>query len=110
MERSTKIIKTPSGFEVVMKDYITGGEARAISNVFLEAVEMKVSATGGENEISPIRADLANKSQDKVIEVLIISINGVKENIVNMFWDMPKEDCDFVLKELDEVQSGIKKN
>lgn len=106
MERETKKIKVPSGVELEMKTYITGGEAREISNVFLEGVEIAVDESGTA-KAPAISAEKSSKAQDKAIEMLVVSVNGSKENILQSVLDLRKEDFNFIVSELDEIQNGL---
>jgi hypothetical protein len=104
--RETKKITTKGKFEVELKTYISGGESREISNVFLEGMKFQMDSTGQakSNEMS---ASLGSKAQDKAIELLVVSVNGKKENVLNSVLDMPKSDFDEVLKEIDALQNGL---
>jgi len=50
-----------------------------------------------------------NRANDKSIELLIYSIDGKKEGILDMILDMRSEDYDFIVKELNKIQNPIKK-
>lgn len=104
--RETKKIITSGNKEIEIYTYITGGEARQIQNIFLEGMKFKVSGEGQttSNEMS---ASLASVAQDKVIELLVVSVNGVKENVLKAMLDLPKNDFDEVLTEIDKVQNPL---
>lgn len=106
MQRPTKKFKTESGVEVEMKTYITFGESRKIQSVYLENVEMGVNAEG-KPEMSGMKGDVAEKAQNVAIELLIVSVDGEKENIVDKILSLPKLDGEQVIAELDAVQSGM---
>lgn len=104
--RDTKKIRTISGFDVELYTYITGREAREISNVFLEGMTFQVDATG-QTKTNEMSAGIASKAQDKAIELLVVSVNGDKENVLQKVLDLPKADFDEVLKEVDVIQNGL---
>ncbi len=107
MERETIEIITPNKHKIVLKSYITGLEERQIREVFLEKIN--ISATG---EIGNIDLDskLISQAEDKTIEILVISIDGSKENIVNKIVNLPKEDYNFIIKEINKITEGKKKD
>lgn len=108
MERETKKITTPSGIDVEMKTYITGGESREISNVYLEGVSVSVDENGKTN--SPvINAAQSSKAQDKSIEILVVSVGGKKENVLSEVLNLRNEDFKAVVDELDAIQNGLEK-
>lgn len=79
-ERTTKKFKTPEGgHEVVMYDYMNGGEKRKIIN-------------------SP-----DDKANDLAMELLIVSVGGKTENIIEEVDKMHGKDFDFILVELGQV-------
>lgn len=107
MDRETKLIKTPlDGHEVVIKTWITGGEKRALLRPFSEGAEVNVKV-GGETEVkTKDSAMMIEKAENALIETIIVSINGVKEDILKVVLGMKSQDCDFVLKEVNKVGSG----
>lgn len=104
--RETKKFKTQGGNEVEIYTYITGGEAREISNVFLEGMKFKVDQTGA-TQSNELNANLANKAQDKAIEKLVVSIDGKKENILKEVLNLPNPDFVEVIREIDKIQTGL---
>tara|TARA_R110000868_G_scaffold234542_1_gene488247 strand:- start:4454 stop:4786 length:333 start_codon:yes stop_codon:yes gene_type:complete len=108
MERSTKKIVTPSGINVEVKEYITGREAREIQSIFLSGMEVKIGADG-KQEPTTVNPELVNKAQDKTIELLVVSVNDSKENILKTVLDLPKADFDCVVEAIDGVKDGLGK-
>lgn len=109
MERSTKKIETPSGFQVEVQEYITGREAREIQNIFLSSMEMKIGSDGKPDTSSPIKPEVISKAQDKTIELLVVSVNGNKENVLKQVLDLPKADFDFITQSIDDIKEGLSK-
>jgi len=104
MERETKKLTLPiSKKEVEIKTYITGRESREIRDVFLK--EMKVSGVGG--EVKEVNASLQSEAENKAIKIIIVSINGDKNDILDKILDLPLRDYNFVMKEINEVESGL---
>lgn len=97
MERETKTIKTPKGGqEIVLKAWVTGGEKRTIQNVLINDATVS-------NQNVQINGNKFNLYQDKAIEIVVISIAGVKENITKSWLEMRSEDSSFLWKAVEEV-------
>ncbi|MCK9543323.1 MAG: hypothetical protein M0R03_14975 [Novosphingobium sp.] len=97
--RETIIIKTPiSNAEVVLKSWITGREKREINNVLFKDVEF-------EGQSYRIGGEKLAQLKDKTIEIVVVSINGVTENVLDILLDMRSEDYDYVLSKVDEITS-----
>ena len=105
-ERETKIIETPiKKYKVELNTYITGFEKREISNAFLQNTKFQID--GESVKTQEMTADLANKAQDKTIKIVVVSINGNKEDVVNTIGNLPSLDYEFVMTEINNVTSGI---
>jgi len=104
--RETKVIETKAGNKVEIKTYLTYGEARDIQRVYLDGVNVSVSATG-EAKIPELNAGSTIDAQNKAIELIVVSVNGIKEGAMQLFLDLPKEDGDEVMLEIDKIQNPI---
>ena len=116
-ERETKTIITPiSNQEVIIKTWLTGRERRAIRSVYLDTLEVKgeediVANSSEESEKKvgatyAITGELLNKAQDKQIETIIISIDGITEGLVDIVLDMRDEDMDSIMEEISKIVSS----
>lgn len=121
-ERTTKTIKTPRGHEIVMKDYITGLEMETIRNFYMSEVKIdSVSQDGGK-----VKAGIANMSPSAAldtkkltIETILISFDGKKNgeqiengntfNIVDAVLNLPNDEYQYVLDELNALMEPAKK-
>ena len=93
-------IKTPvDKIEVELKDFITGREARDIQNVLLSGVKMA-------EEIKDLDPLVLAKSQDKTIEIVVKSVNGKSDDVINAILDMHKNDTEFVMSKINEITNG----
>lgn len=99
-------VKTKGGHEVVIKEYITGRESRAISDVFLAGVKVTVGEDG-KPKTEGIDAGISSVAQDKSIEVLVVSVDGKTDDVLASVLDLPKADFDEVISALDKVQNGM---
>jgi hypothetical protein len=106
MERATKTVKISDGRIVEIYTYITGRESREIQQIFLEGTKIHFDGIGG-TAPSEIDASLAMKAQDKALELLVISLDGEKEKVVDKILDLPKEDYEKVVGAVSEIQNGL---
>jgi len=100
MNAPTKTIETPiAKAKIEIKDWITGQEAEHIEAALLEAVKATPEKSGnikfGEYNVAAI-----NEQSHREIEAFVISINGVKENILKEALSLPDEDYEFLKKEI----------
>jgi len=109
MERETKKFKTPvDKHEVEIYTYVTGGEKREVNNIFLSGAKFSL------DEKEKLRAEdfdasLTTKAQDKTIELLVVSINGNKENILKRVLEMKIDDFESIIDALNEITDDSKK-
>lgn len=101
MNRDTKTIITPiDKIEVVIKSWITGKEKREIRNVFLS----KMKLSGEQNTtIEQNPAELTEEAENKTIEMIVISINGKTDNLLDDILNMKSKDYDFIVKEINNI-------
>lgn len=104
-ERETKVIETPKEkHKVELKTYITGREIRQVEQVFYEDID--VSLVGKTADIKSVNPNLMLKSQDKMIEMLVVSVDGEKDNLLQRVLDMHSNDYHFLLNEINKVSEG----
>jgi len=106
MERATKTVEISGGVKVEMYTYITGRESREIQQIFLEGTKIHFDGIGG-TAPSDIDASLAMKAQDKALELLVVSLDGEKEKVLDKILDLPKEDYEKVVGAVSEIQNGL---
>lgn len=106
-ERETKTVTTKSGQVVVYKSWISGGENNALQAVWLKDTKLSMGADGKTN-IEGFGGLLEQEAQKKLIELLVVSVNDKKENIVGLVEDFPLEDYQEVISALNFV-TGKKK-
>lgn len=86
--------------------YITGREAREITDVFLSGVKFQVGSDG-QPKANEVDASLTGRAQDKTIELLVKSVNGDSTKCLANILDLPKTDFDEVIAVLETIQSGL---
>lgn len=95
-------IKTVAGkAEIVLKDFINGRDLRAIQEIYAEHAEME----NGQLKSFKSKTSLS-AIQDKLIELVVVSVNGSTENIVDAILDLPSKDYEQILGEVQKVADG----
>jgi len=116
MERETTTIKTPKkGRVVVLKTWLTGREKREIKYILIQDIKLEKKDTpeseGEElknNFDYQVTPESLTKSQDRTIEMAVVSVDGSKENVLDTTLDMHHEDFNFVMDKIEEL-TGDKK-
>lgn len=107
MDRPTKEFKTSGGHIVVFKTYATGREFNAIQSVYLSAG--KINVVGKEVVLDNFSTDIHLKAKEKMIEVLVVSIDGATDSVLEKCLDLPaneyNEIVDFVSTETDQKKN-----
>ena len=100
-----KTITTPQGkVKLVLKRWITGRERREIDNAAL--IGMNVTIEDGVPVIPAIDATIANKIEDKSIEVIVKSVDGNVKDVLKTVLDLHAKDYDYVLDQVNIVLEG----
>lgn len=106
-KRETKEITTINGHKIVMHTYITGFEKRAISEALFS--EASMNPNGNEMIVSGLKGNAVFKSENEALRLIIVSVDGSTEDIVTKVLSLRSEDADDVLKAINEVTEGKKK-
>lgn len=104
--RSTKTITTIGGHEIVLLDYVTGLEVRAIKNVFMKKMDVKQDKEGPS---AAFNGEVTFEAEDKSIETVVVSVDGVTENVVDAVLSLPSNDYDEVIRAINETTDPKKK-
>lgn len=105
MNRETKTIVTPQGnHQVVVKSYITGREKRALQNALLSGGTLQFNVET--KKIEGITGEIADKEKDTLMAMLIESIDGKTEGILDMVLDMRGADYEFIVNEINKINNG----
>jgi len=102
MNRETREIIVPiSKRKVLIKSWITAGEDQEIQSVMFKEMKMKVS--GKDFNFDSIDGTCILEREKKCMEMLIESIDGKSENIMDTMLAMDKRDYDIVKREIDKI-------
>lgn len=105
-ERETKTVKTSGGTDVVYKAWISGGEFNELQSVWLSGASVKMD--GNEAKIDGFSPTLQYEAQEKMIELLVVSVGGDTNGCLQAVKDLPRAEYDEVVAVLEAV-SGKKK-
>ena len=103
MNRETKEI-VAGDHKVVVKTYITGREANAIKQELYGALKLDVA--GGTVNSKELSGEFLIKQEKKLIETIVVSIDGVTEGIHEKLLDMRNDDYQKIVAGINEVYNG----
>lgn len=103
MPRETKEIITPSGLKVLVKTWISAGEANIVKQEMLKT--MKIDPSTGK-QTSEITGDFLISQEKTLLGLLVVSVNGETETVVDKLLESRNEDYQFVISEVNKIYSG----
>lgn len=105
MERETKVIETKSGNKIVIKTYLTGREANSIKEELYKSFKFNVSSkeTGLDGDVT---GEMALNQEKKLLSVIVVSVNGKTEGILDLLLDMHNDEYQQIVSEVNAVFSG----
>lgn len=102
--RETKKITTKNGNVIEVFSYITGKDVREYQRALFGSLKL---STGGAEingvqtpKIDEIPASILLELDSKMIELLVVSVDGVKENVVEKVIELKAEDYNELINEL----------
>lgn len=101
MNRETKTFVTSGTTTIEYYAYLTAKEAKQLESEMLSRMTINIDGAG--NRTSSITADILNASQDKAIKMLIVSVNGDKQNAFERVENLPAQEYFEIVKELNPV-------
>lgn len=102
----TKKIETPvEKHQVELKLWLTGRDMRNIESVIYEDMDLGIDQMQPRPDlkITGLTGKIILKREDRLIEAMIVSIDGATEGILDRYMDMHDEDCKFVLAEIKRI-------
>ena len=108
--RELKVVETPSGIKVELKTYINGREFEEINDILYQQVNLSTGQTKVPNV--NFTGSFVKKQTYKKIELIIVSVDGSNDNILDKILELKREDYIFVIKEInkvagDEIDEGL---
>lgn len=102
-------IVTPVGkHKVELKTWITGRESMKLNQAMMKHMKVNqdsLKQIGQESKIEIESVDLPNLTAElntASIEIYVVSVDGNKENVLDIVLDMLEEDYNFVLAEIEK--------
>lgn len=103
----TKKIIMPKGKQSVeVKTFLSAREEIGLQKPLLEKLKLDIDAAGAmkTNEISAWEA--SRIPEETLIKTVVVSIDTIKEDILNKVLDFISSDYKFLIKELDKIVKG----
>lgn len=101
MERETKEITTPNGHKIKIYTYLTGREARQIDDISISAIDLS------NNTRQSIDPKTIRMAEDKMIELLVLSVDDDVNDVLDAILDLPAVDYTFVFSELESLVGNM---
>lgn len=108
-KRETIKFKTPTGIEIEIYAYLTGREQRDIDAILINEMMGEVNMETGKPSVNTDLGEAQKKQEDKMIELMVVSIAGGTEDILNKILDMRAEDYKEVIDQLNKTGLPKKK-
>ncbi len=100
---NTHKITTPKGSqEIEIKSWITGREAEHIDELTYESMAVKADFAGNPEMGNIDLKKIISEGNHRLIQTFVVSIDGVKDDILNKVLDMHEEDTKFILNHIEE--------
>jgi hypothetical protein len=104
-ERENKAIATPNGYTVVLRTYLTGKESAALKAIMYADLKINASeASSGKVSLGELPATFLVTQENKALEYLVVSVDGVTEAPIDKLGDLPEADYNAVLAEVQKIR------
>lgn len=98
---SKQIVTKTGQAHIEIKDFINGRDLRAIQEVYAEHAEME------NGQLKKFKsADALSKIQDRLIDIVVISVNGNADNKIDAILDLPSTDYEQIIDAVQKVAQG----
>jgi hypothetical protein len=105
-ERQTTTFITPGGNTVVLNAYLTGDEGRDLKHILIRALNLNMSdAENRKVDMGIIPGTVLADQEKKLIELVVVSINGDTDNPVAKLLALPSTEYEAVLKEAEKIKN-----
>lgn len=104
-ETNTITLETPAGKSVVLRKFFTARQRNDLRSIYLK--NMEVNPAGGNIEMGTVNGATVEVAEHKLLELAVISYDGVTENILDKLLDSMPSEYDFVVTEAGKVDTGF---
>jgi hypothetical protein len=103
--RPTKELKTKSGIDIILKQWITGREQEYIQEPIFEAASIKAGITpqGPTTELKEFKSSAITESFHRTIEKVLVSVDGKTENVLDLVLELPADDYNEIVEAVNDV-------
>jgi hypothetical protein len=107
--RETQSFATPGGHTVVINAYISGRESNAIKQVLYDDLKMNMKdAQNGAVAMDDLPSSFVVKQEEKAIELIVVSIDGSSEDVIQRVLDLPVAEYNAIVEEVNKVRRPTK--
>jgi len=108
-DRETRTVTTPGGHTVVLRSYLTGREANELRQVLYADLKLNMEdVQSGKIAIDEIPASFIVNQEQRAIEILVVSVDGVTENAAQTLLDFPEDEYNAVVAVVNEIRNPTK--
>ncbi len=101
----TKEITTTGGHKAVIKSFITARDMRVLKDMYLAVAKFDTKSS----EVFDVDIEKASEIEDKTLELVIVSLNGETEGLIEKLLDLPAKDYGEIFEEVQGVAGFDKK-
>lgn len=107
--RETRSFTTPGGHAIVLNSYLTGRESNVIKQVLYDDLKMNMQdAQNGNVAMENLPSSFVVKQEEKAIELVIVSLDNSTENVVERILDLPLDEYNAIVDEVNKVRRPTK--
>lgn len=107
MNRETKTVKTSGGHTIEFYSFINGKESREIQGTFMDSTEIQSNGDSKEEPKISFKANAVLKMQDMAVRMLTVSVNGNKDNPVDLLEALPAADYNDYIAALNPIVEPV---
>lgn len=105
MQQTLVTIETPYGKnKIELKPWITGAEAEYINEPLMESLGVTPNVEKKGADFNNIDMKKVTVMNHRTIEKFVVSVDGVKEKVVDLVLSLHEEDTDFVYAKITELR------
>lgn len=104
-ETNTIELKTPAGKAVTLRKFFTARQRNELRGVYLK--HLKVNPQGGAAEMTDIGGEVVEIAERKLLELAVVSYDGITENVIDALLDTTPSEYDFIVAEAGKVDTGF---
>lgn len=102
-DRETKTLEI-AGHKVIIKTYLTAGERRSLRSLLLSSLKFDILEE--KPDIKDFSPELIEKTEDKTIEIVVVSLDDSTENIFQRMMELKDNEFDAIMTEVNKVTQG----